>query len=449
MSWHQCRTCGWWQKQRGACIGCSRSGWSTWPSSVTSKTPKPKLEGAMPVPTAPTLQQRWQAAKQSSMDPRHLKIEVMCTRCFTRSLTARPLCRSCSHPMQDCYKVVPGQWPPIGATTSIITQYEGPVDGPAGTVPATTTQDVPMPQVPPPAVTAPTAADSALANLTTTQLRQEISRMDRHLQELPSDVFSSLRLSIEQSLQQAREELVSRRPEGQLLDQAIARHKHSLRARQLAETRQKQALEDLRLAETSLEQATSAEESAQLEVARLRQQISDAEAAPAVNPGLPAATLTALSGLLQQAGLPLDQLAQVAKVVGAPPPPPPPSAAPVPPTLPTQLDHPGSQSAPPPGVFTQLLATPATPLQPPPPSGPARTGRSPGRRPLPARSNLVDMAETARNASQGSRSASRTPDRASKESRHDSPPSPKASFSLNFCGLGKSLNFRDSTNPKI
>ena len=174
--------------------------------------------------------------------------------------------------MQDCYKVVPGQWPPIGATTSIITQYEGPAstgDGPDGPAAATTAQDVPMPQVPPPAVTAPTAADSALHNLTTTQLRQEISRMDKHLQELPSEVFSSLRLSIEQSLQQAREELVSRRPEGQLLDQAIARHKQSLKARQLAETRQKQALEDLRLAETSLEQAAAAEESAQLEVARL------------------------------------------------------------------------------------------------------------------------------------------------------------------------------------
>ena len=230
--------------------------------------------------------------------------------------------------------------------------------GPMGRWPQQPLRMFPCPQVPPPAVTAPAAADSALHNLTTTQLRQEISRMDRHLQELPSDVFSSLRLSIEQSLQQAREELVSRRPEGQLLDQAIARHKQSLRARQLAETRQKQALEDLRLAETSLEQAAAAEESAQLEVARLRQQISDAEAAPAVNPGLPAATLTALFGLLQQAGLPLDQLAQVAKVVGAPPPPPPPSAAPVPPTLPTQLDHPGSQSAPPPGVFTQLMATP-------------------------------------------------------------------------------------------
>ena len=318
--------------------------------------------------------------------------------------------------MQDCYKVVPGQWPPIGATTSVITQYEGPAspgEGAAGPVPATTTQDVPMPPVPPPSTNVPLAPDSGLHNLTTTQLRQEISRMDKHLQDLPSEVFSSLRLSIEQNLQQAREELVSRRPEGQLLDQAIAKHKQSLRARQLAETRQKQALEDLRLAETSLEQATLAEESAQLEVARLRQQISDAEAVPAVNPGLPASTLTALFGLLQQAGLPLEQLTQVAKVVGAPPPPPPPSVTPMQPPLPTQIDHPSSQSAPPPGVFTQLMATPATPLQPPPPAGTTRAGRSPGRRPLPARSNT----------SQGSRSASRTPDRASKASRHDSPPS--------------------------
>ena len=338
------------------------------------------------------------------MDPRHLKIEVMCTRCFTRSLTARPTCRSCSHPMQDCYKVVPGQWPPIGATTSVITQYESPAspgEGPTGPVPTTTAQDVPMPQVPPPSATAPVAADSGLQNLTTTQLWQEISRMDKHLQDLPSEVFSSLRLSIEQSLQQGPRRIWSpRRPEGQLLDQAISKHKQSLRARQHAETRQKQALEDLRLAETSLAQAALAEEAAQLEVARLRQQISDAEAMPAVNPGLPASTLTALFGLLQQAGLPLEQLTQVAKVVGAPPPPPPPSAPPMQPPLPTQLDHPSSQSAPPPGVFTQLMATPATPLPPPPSSGTARAGRSPGRRPLPARSST----------SQGSRSASRTPD---------------------------------------
>ena len=109
MSWHQCRLCGWWQKQRGACIGCTRRVWSSWPSSGASNKPKPKLDGAMQTPPESTLQQRWQAAKTSSMDPRHLKIEVMCTRCFTRSLTARPTCRSCSLPMQDCYKVVPGQ----------------------------------------------------------------------------------------------------------------------------------------------------------------------------------------------------------------------------------------------------------------------------------------------------------------------------------------------------
>ena len=226
--------------------------------------------------------------------------------------------------MQGCYKVVPGQWPPIRATTSLVTQYEPTT--PAGDGGERAPQLAPCPDITMATGSpATTATNSALHSLTTTQLRQEISRMERHLQELPGEVFSSLRVSIEQSLQQAKDELVARRPEGQLLDQAIARHK--------------------------------------------------------------------------------QQLSQVARVIGAPPPPPPPSPMPTGPALPTQIDSHGSQSAPPPGVLTQLLSTPASPLPAPRAFAAGRAGRSPGRHPLPARSDLVDMADTAR-TSQQSRSAS-------------------------------------------
>ena len=364
MSWRQCHTCGWWQKQRGACIGCSRSSWPTWSHSSSSK---PKAASPTPAIGEATLTQRWLAAKHSSMDPRHVEIEVMCTSCFTRSLTAKPTCRSCSHSMQNCYRIVPGQWPPIGATTTVVAQYEGSassapaVEAPLQTAPA---QDISMAPSPPSAI----PVDAALAQLSTTQLRQEIARVERHLQDLPSDVFSALRSSIEQSLQQEG------RACGPASGGTAPRPSHcsaqtgfesSPACRSPPPTAWPLPVWNRRPQPRRLPRRMWSNCASRLRMPRLPLSCIQDCQLPRSLPCLVFSNRPACQRTNSHMWLALL----------APPPPPPAQHAP-PPVSATHLDSHGSQSAPPSGVMTQLLATPLSPALPPPAAGTARPGRS-------------------------------------------------------------------------
>ena len=94
---------------------------------------------------AVSLQQQWDSARASATDTRHVKLEHMCTQCFGRTLSARPTYRFCEAPMKEALTIVPGQWPPIGATKGMISKYEPQLAATTAKDPVQpTAPDVPM-----------------------------------------------------------------------------------------------------------------------------------------------------------------------------------------------------------------------------------------------------------------------------------------------------------------
>ena len=278
-----------------------------------------------------------------------------------------------------------------------------------------------------------------LQQLSVSQLRMEITRLERHILDLPQEGYVALRDALETSLHATKTELMARKPEGQALDQAVARHKQAVKARQLAQTRLEQALGGVRLATEAVESTKMAEKVAAQEVTKQRSAISEYDH-PIAGPTVPTSTVVGLYRILQHAQLPEEHLRQVADLLGTRLPPAPPAA-----TMPPATGHPagvtnGDRSIPdangvqqhgpaaamphlehPARLASQLLASTPPHLQPKDgthnPS--ARKGRSPApRRPLPARGGAGDFASTYRQSSnasaataRSSRSASRSMDR--------------------------------------
>ena len=315
MTYQTCSKCGWWQRNKGPCAGCScsRSARSVAaPASPLAKQKMPK--------TLASLQQQWDLAKASAHNPKHVKLEHMCIHCFGRSLSAKGTCRSCSASMADAVTIVPGQWPPIGATKTMLSRLESGLL-PATPLEPTTAQaeDTPMAEE----MESPPMRECPLQGLSAQQLRQEIARLERHILDLAQDGYGPLRDALEDNLAQTRAELLARKPEGQALDQAVAKHKHAQRALQLATQKRDQARESLRLAEAAFQQTKLTEEAAAQEVQKQRSTISDYEAlAPPLRP-VSSEKLVGLYQILQQARVQDRHLQEVATLSGAPPQPPP------------------------------------------------------------------------------------------------------------------------------
>ena len=69
-----------------------------------------------------------------------------------------------------------------------------------------------------------------LPGLSAQQLRQEIARLERHILDFSQDAYGPLCDALEDDLAQNGSELLARKPEGQSLDQAVAKHKQAQRA---------------------------------------------------------------------------------------------------------------------------------------------------------------------------------------------------------------------------
>ena len=327
--------------------------------------------------------------------------------------------------MADAVTIVPGQWPPLGATKTMLSRFESGLL-PATPLEPTTAQaeDTPMAEE----MESPPMRERPLQGLSAQQLRQEIARLERHILDLPQDGYGPLRDALEDNLAQTRAELLARKPEGQALDQAVAKHKHAQRALQLATQNRDQARESLRLAEAAFQQTKLTEEAAAQEVQKQRSAISDYEALAPPLRSVPSEKLVGLYQILQQAGVQDRHLQEVATLFGTslPPQPPPPTvphpqgtteeglpAQPAPPDR-TETPHlaPAFQGlAHPSNLASQLLASAPMP-KPPPPKVERREGRSPvAKRRLPPRGGQGDYASTYRSNSPPSRSASRSLDR--------------------------------------
>ena len=101
MTWRSCAKCGWWQQNGSFCSGCgSRSLQAATKHRTLSRTQAP-ASGQLTKSLGPvnyshdTLQQRWDAARKSSQQPAHTKVELICTACHSRSFNSKTECRHC------------------------------------------------------------------------------------------------------------------------------------------------------------------------------------------------------------------------------------------------------------------------------------------------------------------------------------------------------------------
>ena len=119
MFWKECTRYGWWQKRRGACIGCSHAS-----SSIAAHHAHSIWHEEIAAIPICLYAATMESGKDIGQRPSACELEHMCARCFGRSLSARSTCRFCSANMADVLIVVPGQWPPIGATKGMLPKYE-------------------------------------------------------------------------------------------------------------------------------------------------------------------------------------------------------------------------------------------------------------------------------------------------------------------------------------
>ena len=260
-----------------------------------------------------------------------------------------------------------------------------------------------------------------MQSLTLAQLKAEKLKLERHILELPNDGFVALREQLEESLVATTREIQCRKPAGQTLDQALARHKMAIRAKTAAEEHLAQAEASLLRAKTALQQATENETMASQEVTRVKAAIAEEDGPDNSKATVPPEIMGAVYQILQNAGLHASQLAAVARTLGSPLPPCPPTppaeappvaamagvnpqevqqATPMPPAL-QGLQHPRN-------LASQLLGATAVAGDGALATARPRPGRSPiPARKLPPRGGEADKASTYQ--ASPSRSASRTP----------------------------------------
>ena len=221
-------------------------------------------------------------AKASALNPRHVKLEHMCSKCFGCSISAGTLCRFCSVGTAD------------GVTRSMLAIYEPssevPTREPPGNEqPALTGTDVAM-----------TDTSLVLLMLNGPCSSSASNNFGRKFRG-SNDTFSSCRKKDKVSCGFSRKksggrpgELLARKPEGQTLEQAIAKHEQACKARQIAENDLDKAKENLQLATAAFEQTKVAEEAAAQGVQKQRSAICDFEPSSTTASVLPGPTMVGL-----------------------------------------------------------------------------------------------------------------------------------------------------------
>ena len=181
----------------------------------------------------------------------------MCRECFLRTTGKAGNCRGCGSSLQECLHIYPCQWPPIGASPSMISKYEPSAPPPQGTAestPAPARGDDPMQTAPP----ASAALSDEPADLTQQQLRAEIARLESMLQGWTA-MLPTLRKQVEESLALARRELSGRKTTGRTLDQAEHRYRQTQQATQHTEDHLSKSQEALQLAQSALSRESQGE----------------------------------------------------------------------------------------------------------------------------------------------------------------------------------------------
>ena len=137
----------------------------------------------------------------------------------------------------------PCQWPPVGASAGLLSAYDGcPASAGNQETGEADQKDEPMKENPTPSqIVNQDKCPDDLADLSPSQLRSEIARLEGVLQGWQPSTLPSLRKQLEEALARARRELTSRRSTGRTLDQAESRHKQTQQTAQLAESQLKQA----------------------------------------------------------------------------------------------------------------------------------------------------------------------------------------------------------------
>ena len=70
------------------------------------------------------LKDRWSQAKQSAQNPKHVKIEKLCSTCLLRTLGGSSMCRGCHGDLTSGMKILPGQWPPLNCPDHLLQRFE-------------------------------------------------------------------------------------------------------------------------------------------------------------------------------------------------------------------------------------------------------------------------------------------------------------------------------------
>ena len=278
-------------------------------------------------------------ARAAASNVNHVKIEKVCAVCHSRSFANKSACRACGSSLDGAYTLLPGQWPPLGVPPQVLVMYEPSGDSGVAAAPcpatAAPTTDNPMDGTAP--LPQP-AAQTSISSLSTTQLKAEITKLERSLGDTLLTEGSPLRIATTQTISELRSEMASRKSSGQQLDQALAKEKLARQAREAAATHIQGLEQSLETARRTFQQAKEAEDQAAVETSRIRAQLAETDCSAAAQESfqLPVEVSSAIFGILRQAGIPATKVGGLLSSLGVTDPPPQP-----PPPIPVAVQLPG------------------------------------------------------------------------------------------------------------
>ena len=222
--------------------------------------------------------------------------------------------------------MLPGQWPPVGAPTQTVTRLETATAGnntpvtPTGTetaasTPATAAVETAM-EVDPPHGKTGMAEDPELANLTPTQLRAEISKLEQLVNDTEAPATSIYKRTLAQHLNKLKDALAEHKSGGKKLDAAQAKVTDLVEAKQQAEAKVTEAQKALAQAEQAVAQLTLQLTTAQEDLVKIKQDVGTTVSHPAAAQ-IPANVQDHMFLTLTQAGMKPEHLLLLRTALGA------------------------------------------------------------------------------------------------------------------------------------
>ena len=111
-------------RQVGQCLWLLGSHYAIATASTFSETP-PSLPSVCLLAKL-DLAHRWQMARTSAANPKHVRIEKICHNalCHSRSFANKTSCRTCGTSLETAYTLLPNQWPPLGVPPQVLALYD-------------------------------------------------------------------------------------------------------------------------------------------------------------------------------------------------------------------------------------------------------------------------------------------------------------------------------------